>query len=128
MAKLTLQQVFDRALQGIHDQDYQQSLKGGTQGACAYRGENGRKCAIGHCIDDDELAERMDYFDKGTGIETLMEARLSFPELHVIFDVKHVLELRRLQRIHDGSHNKDQFLTRMWQFAQENNLTFNLPE
>lgn len=47
---LTPQQAFDLALQGIRGQDYQRSVNHGALGACAYRGDNGLKCAVGHMI------------------------------------------------------------------------------
>lgn len=31
-----------------------------SEGMCRYRGENGLKCAVGHCITDDEYDEKME--------------------------------------------------------------------
>lgn len=44
-----LQTIFNRAWTGLKAQEFLQSVKNNT---CAYRGQGGRKCGIGHCIDD----------------------------------------------------------------------------
>lgn len=47
---LTAQQVFDAALFGIRKQEYVKSYLVGQ--GCAYRGQHGLKCGIGHAIPD----------------------------------------------------------------------------
>lgn len=46
---MTKQEVFDKVVRGLASQGYQTSMRGGT---CKYRGEGGRKCALGHLIPD----------------------------------------------------------------------------
>lgn len=45
----TRQEIFDLAWNGLKAQKFRQSV---LAGGCEYRGPNGRKCAIGHCIPD----------------------------------------------------------------------------
>lgn len=52
----TLQQVFDDAYRGLAAQGFERSIRRDANGAylgCAYRGSEGRRCALGHCIPDD---------------------------------------------------------------------------
>lgn len=44
--------MFDKAVAGLAAQGFEQSKD--AYGGCAYRGEDGRKCAMGHCITDDQ--------------------------------------------------------------------------
>ena len=54
---MTVQAVFDRAVAGLAAQKFQPSVNGS---GCSYRGEGGRKCAVGHLIDDDEYLPSME--------------------------------------------------------------------
>lgn len=47
------QQLFDRAVAGLANQGFQQSLDE-TQDTCAYRGSEGMRCAMGHVLPDDK--------------------------------------------------------------------------
>jgi hypothetical protein len=47
----TLQQVFDDAYRGLAAQGFRRSQT--NMESCAYRGDDNRRCAIGHCIPDD---------------------------------------------------------------------------
>lgn len=63
MEKLTNQQAFDKALFGIRAQGYKRSMKGIV---CMYRGNNGTKCAVGHCIPDELYDPAFDDREKMT--------------------------------------------------------------
>lgn len=45
------QQLFNDAFRGIASQDFRQSA---DKGSCMYRGPEGLRCVLGHCIPDDE--------------------------------------------------------------------------
>lgn len=59
----TLQQVFDDAYTGIAAQGFERSVclsESGEITGCAYRGSNGRKCALGHCIPDSRYTSALE--------------------------------------------------------------------
>jgi len=61
-------------------------------GRCRYRGENGLKCAVGHCITDDEYDEKMElttinsvFFNKfniARGRRALLNALQDIHDIH----------------------------------------------
>lgn len=54
--RTAMQAVFDKAWRGLQAQGFEQSMRPGSEDIedfCAYRGEDGRRCAIGHAIPDD---------------------------------------------------------------------------
>lgn len=53
MSQAEKQTIFDAALSGVRAQGGPSVLNNG----CAYRGENGRKCGVGHLLRDDEVDE-----------------------------------------------------------------------
>ena len=117
----TQQELFDRALFGVRKQKYRISARGCC---CKYRGLNSDKCNIGHCIDDDALAQDMD----NTGsIATIMRDSLC-PKLkarvqEAIGD--HPLQfLSDLQRVHDEAQDADIYERGMVTFAKTYNLKY----
>lgn len=69
MKKHTKQTAFDVMWNGLKAQGWQKSM---TNNVCTYRGDNGRKCAVGHLIPDEIYHERMEripiqvvYFELG---------------------------------------------------------------
>lgn len=102
---LSRQEVFNRALYGVRAQDYKQSIN--ENGYCAYRGNDGLKCGIGHCVDDD-LAYLMDKGNAAgvTAIEFLLredeEDFAGAPALRQIFHVEDAAFLSDVQSAHDG--------------------------
>ena len=50
-----LQVLFDKACAGVIDQGAQ-SLMPGDNSTCAYRGTDGKKCAVGHLLSDEQIA------------------------------------------------------------------------
>lgn len=99
---MTLQEIYNRALFGIRRQGYQQSLIDGA-GHCKYRGDDGLKCGVGHCIDDDSLARAMDAHSR-TNILYLLKAPEFAPFLNNIFgeiDAEKEQFLADVQWVHD---------------------------
>ncbi len=54
----TRQEIFNLAYTGLHGQGWRQSVN--AEGGCMYRGPVGLKCAIGHCIDDQDYDPEME--------------------------------------------------------------------
>lgn len=52
----TAQELFDRAVNGV----MAQGRRSTDNGLCRYRGNDGARCAVGHVVDDDEIATRME--------------------------------------------------------------------
>lgn len=50
------QEIFDKAWNGLKAQGFRRSAD--EHGSCLYRGPNGLKCAIGHCISDEAFNHR----------------------------------------------------------------------
>jgi hypothetical protein len=94
-------------------------------GGCAYRGEDGTKCAIGILIPDDIYSFDME----GKGFHTLCRkhnAVANLPEIQAIMQVGEVL-----QQLHDNLQGTSNFRKRLRHSAQEwladYGLTVNLP-
>lgn len=123
MTKLTNQEIFNKALFGIRQQNYEQSDNGDS---CAYRGNNGTKCAVGHCIDD-TTAERWDSFD-GSGISNIQLKH--FEDYNQFFDVEQLPLLQNLQACHDNYlgvsrwNGSLKFEQEMKNIAQQFNLVY----
>jgi hypothetical protein len=50
------QEWFDTIVRGMHTQHWERATNEGS-GSCAYRTDHGRKCGVGHLLDDDKAAE-----------------------------------------------------------------------
>lgn len=86
----TMQQTFDKIIAGLSSQGFKQSM---AEERCAYHGEQGMKCAIGHIIDDE-------YYDEGfesKGFDS-REVRKALQDSGVCFNP---IFLNRVQIIHD---------------------------
>lgn len=59
MHEFTAQQVFEYVVGKVLEQG-KPSVHPDRPSVCVYRGEGGLKCAVGHLIDDDELARWLD--------------------------------------------------------------------
>ena len=90
----SLQEVYDTAVAGLASQEFQGCYIDGA--ICAYRGTEGRKCAIGYCIPDEMYSPDMEE----KSIRTLF--REFTEEMMEIFlpsiSVDHLAEL---QKCHD---------------------------
>ena len=93
------QQVFERIVDHLLAQK-EPALNPGKY-ACMYRGENGKKCAVGVLIPDEEYLSGFE----GKDVRELLN---HYPRLHTVFDLSEEYdgELRllvMLQDIHDAS-------------------------
>ena len=88
MTARTRQEIFDIAWTGLKAQDFTQSAA--NEYGCLYRGPNGLRCAIGHCISDEEYQEVFE----GTGIladgghSIRKAARISADDLGFVGDLQ----------------------------------------
>ena len=121
MIKRTNQELFDIAVKGLASQGFTQSFdpdrKAGL-GECVYRGEGGRKCAIGWAIPDDKYGNYME----GNRAEAFRAAGVDFagkPYGQFSFAVK-------LQLAHDLSESPEGMRYRLLKFGKENGLV--IPE
>lgn len=85
----TDQELFTQIVTGLKAQGYQQSQ---IFGKCRYRGPDGLKCAVGHCIDDELYYPAIE----GTSV-------LSLP-LKVLPERERPI-LNACQRAHDGARS-----------------------
>lgn len=113
MTKLSNQEIFDKALFGIRQQNYEQSANGES---CAYRGNNGTKCAVGHCIDD-ATAERWDSFEGGSSIRSV--SKRDHEGFRNVFDAEQLELLCLLQACHDNTLDDFSFAPGSARFEQE---------
>lgn len=115
-----LQKMFDKAVAGLATQNFVQSIVVQLSGinSCVFRGPKGRKCAIGHCLEDDEIEyetyNNNEYtkFESNTG--TCMVAAKKY-------DVT-LTEIDNLQTCHDASKTPERMKKTLVLFAATNNL------
>lgn len=115
---LTRQEIFNKVSSCLLKQmEKSISLKG-----CAYRGDGGLKCAIGHLIPDKEYKEELE----GRTIISLFE---TFPAMmeRIGLSRNDKAFLDSLQGIHD-SNNPCDWEERLRDFAYVHNLIFKEPE
>ena len=117
--------LFAKAFLGVLDQRNVLSMKNGV---CQYRGSDGHKCAIGHLIDDDKLAEAYDLNGYGTSVKILWDdMRRDVPNMtkHMSFE-----ELMDLQKTHDRlckqpiRCRRGEYYKNMKRIAEEYNFKF----
>ena len=127
---LTPQQVFDAALFGIRKQEYVKSYLGGR--GCAYRGQHGLKCGIGHAIPDACYDPLFDSSGHSTSIGALLDdSRERFDVLRRLFGGVPVYVLRDIQCAHDkmlaaypSENDKQRWEQRMKDIAVAYRLTY----
>jgi len=137
----TNQQVFDAALWGIRMQGYKRSLRsrksynfsGGDGTHCAYRGDNGLKCGVGHAVPDelyllgDGLTMDTVASIKGAGTETAIGSLLDrFPKIAEYFKGVSSSLLIDLQSAHDSdlANGPDAWEEQMRYLAGEYGLNY----
>ncbi len=104
----TQQELFDKIFTGLRSQGFERSMVGSS---CKYRGEQGRKCAVGYLIPDSHYTEELE----GSGLYFLdTRKQVSVPKENLLF-------LCELQNIHDCSHQMMEEELR--RFAEKNQLT-----
>lgn len=88
--RYTKQEAFDIAVEGIRGQEYQPSERNYT---CLYRGPEGRKCALGFLITDEEYSPAL---DKAGSLSGLLSENLC-----TVNDTDLRRLLTKLQYVHD---------------------------
>ena len=89
----TYQDLFDAAVRGLASQGWERSMDENDD-VCAYRGECGRKCAIGWLIDKDDYRPEIEGYD-ASKIFACTNQKMQF--------------LQAMQNAHDG-HAKPQLM------------------
>lgn len=91
---MTEQETFDFVVRALHKQSGPSRKVSGSY-ICAYRGHDGRKCAVGQLIPDDEYRDEM---DTGYGLPSLLD---NFPQVKPY--IKHYSLMRNMQLAHDNA-------------------------
>lgn len=103
LKEATAQQVFDQVVAHLREQKVQSKKPdpdGGDMKMCAYRGDNGLKCAAGALIADDEFVPQMDEGDEegtGTSWHCLIKRNL-------VPSTQHDQLISALQAVHDSDY------------------------
>jgi hypothetical protein len=131
MRKLTKRQVFVRAYIGVMTQA-KRSMRKLPQGVnCAYRGDGGLACAIGHCLPDDKakLADQA----RDTQVISILRTK----DKVLLNNIRHLPSefLEELQGIHDfmidrfadEEHFRDEYHKQMERFAKLNKIRMPSP-
>ena len=106
------QDMFNKAYIGLRNQDFKQSLDSPRGGRCLYRGPHGLKCAIGHCITDEDMK---DVTENISAAPTMMTLGCDDPEMLKFGE--------DLQTVHDISEGSPESMERsLIQFAATHNL------
>ena len=110
---MSLQDIFDTVYKGLREQGFKKSMDGC---GCAYRGADGRKCAAGFLIADEEYSSAMEGHN--------------FKALNIFHNFGFSSEKARfvaeLQSAHDDSRGPQNMRLRLEQRARNCNLT--IPE
>lgn len=113
----TLQQVFDDAYLGLAAQGFVRSVRHDWNGAsigCAYRGDEGRRCALGHCIPDARYTNALEGYFGG-------DLPKNLPGL--FSDAIGDGALVALQNSHDYAISPDRMKSELENFARVSGLT-----
>ncbi len=134
------QEIFNQAYLGLKSQGFQKSMNTGVDGigiSCAYRGENGLKCAVGHLLQDEEY----DSLYEGTSVDGLCRGTFVNEEFSEELNNKRKAFINRinlsddesadgdaafldfLQSAHDNSVDSVDMQERLWSFARRHKLT-----
>lgn len=113
-----LQLIYDTACRGLSKQGFEQSTSKSANG-CAYRGVNGLRCAIGHCIINKYYSTRFEGNAVGTEITDAVRKSLKIPaEFMPLWSA-----LMRLQECHDQNRLASAMRSALIAFAEDNKLT-----
>lgn len=123
----TRQEVFDAAVKGLASQGFERSMSKHIDTlteVCAYRGEGGLKCSIGHLIPD----EAYDPSIEGFGISLLVEKSSGqfSREVDYMFDFGEFDShfLGRLQSAHDIGETPAKMVERLRMLAIDEGLMY----
>lgn len=102
----TIQQAFDFVVEGLAKQGGPSF--GPAPGTCMYRGEEGRKCALGLVIRDEDYRPKLE----GNSVPALMNELEGTPSWSLI--ANHLNFWKGMQRAHDTAFSKDGLWVRPW--------------
>lgn len=105
------QSIFDKVYLGLKSQGFERSMRKNEYGdrICAYRGEDGLKCAAGHLMPNTTFRKSME----GNDVSSISFFRkLGFLTM-----------VANLQRIHDESFLPEEMEANLLHFAKGNGLT-----
>lgn len=109
---MTNQEMFDKAVRGLRSQDFERSMKHGSERHCVYDDGAGKHCAWGW-VDEESWC----YSTTGIhGIETALVKQLSM-EGRLNFAAE-------LQACHDRARTPEQMETNLRNFAFNQKLSF----
>lgn len=123
--KQLLQQLFNRAWEGLKSQGFERSVvvpRGGYGNRCVYRGDEGRRCAVGWLIEDKNYHPNFD-LDSFSVRDVVLEGGIGDldPSLSKE-DCREVSFLQALQEAHDGADDPDRMQVRLREVAMEFDL------
>lgn len=108
----TKQETFNTAYLGLKSQGFEKSYSGEID-ECAYRGPEGRKCAAGWCISDEDYSEDIEGCSvRSNDIQELPSVKIHDKDL-----------LADLQHAHDSSSGPLIMQYRLAKVANTHNLT-----
>ena len=119
MKKLTEQSIFNRVVRGLAKQNWLRSYRhvaydipydAADQPSCAYRGADGRKCALGHLLTDAEV-------EKIGNTQAILAPRHLPERLRV-----HFTFVKTLQLLHDDRDANPDLRTACENFAKLQHL------
>lgn len=115
MDKRKKQRWFDRAVNGLAGQKFEQSAA--SHGECVYRASNGMRCAVGHLIRDCDYDSSYEgchiYSALERGLLILGHAPTKSEEAHFLSD---------LQDCHDEAKNPAEMKEALKRFAKKHEL------
>lgn len=111
---MTLQEIFDQAYKGLAGQGWKQS-RNANDTACAYRGQNGCKCAIGHLIPDAAYSIELE----GSAVHDVHVRRTLPFVVHASFRNPTITLLEHMQSIHDNSYDPSEMQALFTELADQ---------
>lgn len=113
---MTAQEVFDKVMQGLAAQGFERSMNTLTN-SCAYRGDEGRKCAAGLLIPDAEYAAEFE----GRRFNVVIGAAGSVID---ILQDEHLELILALQSAHDAGTSPTEMVENVRDVAVKYGLAF----
>ena len=98
---MNAQEVFNTVVTGLRKQN---AVSETPSGGCAYRGEHGRKCAVGMLIPDDEYDPRKE----GLRVKCLVSSKKPIPTLVLMFTEGLGSLINAIQWVHDVEMREDE--------------------
>ncbi len=83
---MTNQEVFSTVVKHLYEQGARAVFS--ETGSCAYRGERGRKCAIGRLIPDDEYVREMEHKSVQTIVDEFKVSTLQGVNVDLLFNLQ----------------------------------------